>query len=367
MSQYIRRIKKPTTYGLLAFLILTILAIIILRPRVLALYHQVKGGMILRSVIQTAQKTNPNAIACDLEPVREDSARTQLKQAIAHLEAARHYAPKLAQTYLLLGRAFCLYGEPENAVSSYRTYVLLQPQNPLGHLELGMAYALSGESMSVIDWQKAGISPEQVLAQAEQAFNMKNYLLAANRYRLSSMGDTELPFPVFLRWAIAAAISKQEFPDPAYQILPVIPLAESGSTKISASYLRWLREVPNILVYGDRLIDHPGKDPTVARMWWGGDAVIIIQVPASGKHAITIRAQNTLPPPVQMNLTIDYVPVFPFEMERGDMSWQEFQTEVILSAGFHVIGLRYINNGVVNGIDRDAVIDWIGFEKIDEE
>jgi len=45
--------------------------------------------MILRSVILTAQKTNPNAIACDLEPVEEDSAHTQLNQAIAHLEAAR--------------------------------------------------------------------------------------------------------------------------------------------------------------------------------------------------------------------------------------------------------------------------------------
>jgi len=364
--QYISRIKKPIAYGLLAFLILAILAIIILRPRALALYHQVKGGMILRSVILTAQKTNPNAIACDLEPVQEDSAHTQLKQAIAHLEAARHYAPKLAQTYLLLGRAFCLYGEPENAVSSYRTYVLLRPQNPLGHLELGLAYALIGESMSAIDWQTAGITPEQVLAQAEQAFKIADYRTAANRYRQSAE-IKELTFADYLRWAIAATISKQEFPGSIDHILPVFPIAGSGSTKIEANYFRWLREVPNILVYGDRLIDHPGKDPTVARMWWGGDAVIIIQVPASGKHAITIRAQNTLPPPVQMNLTIDYVPVFPFEMERGDMSWQEFQTEVILSAGFHVIGLRYINNGVVNGIDRDAVIDWIEFEKIDEE
>jgi hypothetical protein len=66
-----------------------------------------------------------------------------------------------------------------------------------------------------------------------------------------------------------------------------------------------------------------------------------------------------------MDFTIDLLPVYPFEMARGDMSWQEFQTEVVLSAGFHVVGLRYLNNAIINGNDRDAAIDWLELEKIE--
>jgi hypothetical protein len=94
-------------------------------------------------------------------------------------------------------------------------------------------------------------------------------------------------------------------------------------------------------------------------MWWSGDAVAIIQIPVSGNYAITIRAQNTIPPPIQMELTINLKPVYSFEMQRGDMSWQENETEVYLSAGFHVVGLRFLDSGVVSGMDQNAVIDWI--------
>jgi hypothetical protein len=102
-------------------------------------------------------------------------------------------------------------------------------------------------------------------------------------------------------------------------------------------------------------------------MLWSGDAVAIVKTPISGNYSVTIRAQNTFPPPVQMYLTVDLEPNFPFEMNLGDNSWREFKTEVALSAGFHVIGLRYLNNGVVNGKDRDAVLDWIEFEKIEKD
>jgi tetratricopeptide (TPR) repeat protein len=192
--QHISRIKKPIAYGLLAFLILAILAIIIFQPPALALYHQVKGGMILRRVILTAQKTNPNAIACDLEPVQEDSARTQLKQAIAHLEAARHYAPKLAQTYLLLGRAFCLMGEAQNAVEAAEKYISLRPNNPLGHLELGFAYDAEGnEARASSEWEQSTVAAIEFLNIGKQKVIEKQYASALNWYnraaQLGMVGD----------------------------------------------------------------------------------------------------------------------------------------------------------------------------------
>lgn len=322
--------------------------------------------MILADILRNDPNYTQYDFPCNLSPLENGPVRNRLQQAISHLEAARKYDARLTQTYLLLGRAYCLDGQLENAIDAYQAYTRLRPQNPLGHLESGLAYSMASQTVVVSEWQAAGITPEQILSTAEQAFNRKDYRSATFWYRQSAASIKDLPIAVLLRWAMAASISGQELPDKAYQTLPVFPISDTANTRIEAEYFRWLREIASYHVsFGDRLVDHPGSDPSIATMWWSGDAVIIIQVPESGKYAITINAQNTLPPPVQMNLTIDLGPVYPFEMDRGDMSWQEFQHTVFLSAGFHVVGLRYLNNAIVNGKDRDAVIDWIELEKVE--
>jgi hypothetical protein len=346
-------------------LITGIVAALWLFPRALALYHQVKGGMILSQVMQPYLKNYPGSFACEIGALSGDRAKSKLKQAIAHLVAARGYDPSLAQTYLLLGRAYCLYGEPQNAILAYGGYFRLHPNNPLGHLESGLAYAEAGQQEAINEWLVAGVTPDQILSQAEKSFNLKDYWSAANWYSQSAIGLSSQPISIILRWAIAATLSGLKFPESAYQILPVFMVNNTGVTHIEAGNFRWLREIdPNILKYGDKIFDHPGKDPSIARMWWSGDAIGIISIPSSGKYSVSILAQNTVPPPIQMALTVDLVPVYQFEMERGDLSWVKSNIEIYLTAGFHVIGLRFINNGVVNGIDRDAVINWLEIEEI---
>lgn len=364
MYLYLRRVKKPYAYALLAFVFILVLIAVLIGPKVWALYHQVKGGMILSDLLTAGQKSNPNSLACDLPPISSDPEKTQLRRAISHLESARKYDPRLAQSYLLLGRAYCLDGNIEDAINSYQSYIRLRPKNPLGHLELGLAYSLIGQKMSTAEWQAAGVTQAQILDRAEQSFSKSEYLIAANWYWISaSLHD--LPYASNLRWTISAAISNQQLPDSAYQTLPVFMVADTESTRIDAGYFRWIRDsIPNELSYGDRLSDHPSPDGIDARMWWSGDAVIIVKIPTTGKYAIIIRAQNTRPPPVEMNLTLNLAPVFPFEMDKGDMSWSEFRTDENLTTGYYVIGLRFLNNGVVNGLDRDAVIDWIELERI---
>lgn len=363
-----RQFHPPRKYFIAivgAILLTSIAAAFFLLPRALALYYQVRGGSILTQVMQSFQKTNPGSFACEIGALSGDRAKSLLKQAIGHLLSARRYYPTMAQADLLLGRAYCLAGDPENAILAYRSYLRLHPNNPLGHLELGMAYAANGQQEAVSEWLAAGVTQEQILLQAEKSFGHKDYWTAASRYNQSVIGLSSQPMAIILHWAIAASISGQGFPASAYHTLPVFKINDMGVTSIEARYLRWLLEIdPNILKYGDRLLDHPGKDPSIARMWWSGDAIGIIQVPTIGTYSISILAQNTVPPPIQMAITVDLEPVFQFQMERGDLSWEKLNTEITLTAGFHVIGLRFLNNGVVNGIDRDAVINWLEIEKI---
>ena len=355
--------RKRTLIAIGIMLVFGIVALLWLRPRALALYHQVQGGSILSAVNQAIPNSNPNDYACFPDPVSDAALRARLARAVTHLQAAREYNPGLAQADLLLGRAYCLLGEPERAIQAYQQYVRLRPDNPLGHLELGFAYALDSQKAALAEWQKAGVTPAQVLSNAEQAFNQKNYRSAADWYRLNSVGDDNIQIPILLRWAIAASVSGLQLPDSASQILPVFPISATGTTRIQAGDFRWLRDIPGQLTYGDRLADHKSGNSAPGVMWWSGDAVIILRVPVSGKYAITINAQNTPPPPIQMTLSLDLKTVYAFEMDRGDMSWQEFQTEVDLSAGYHVIGLSYLNNGIVDGVARDAIIDGLEIDK----
>ena len=50
-------------------------------------------------------------------------------------------------------------------------------------------------------------------------------------------------------------------------------------------------------------------------------------------------------------------------LEKEDNSWQEFQFASILDEGLQIIGVRLLNNAVIHGKDRNAVIDWIRLEK----
>jgi tetratricopeptide (TPR) repeat protein len=126
------------TLGSLAILLLA--AGVWLRPRALALYHQVKGGQMLAAALAEASQDDPAAFACTLAPVTDEAAQRQLLRAVGHLRKAVEYDPNLAQAYLLLGRAECLRGEGKEAVEAYEAYTRLRPGNALGHLEAGFGY-----------------------------------------------------------------------------------------------------------------------------------------------------------------------------------------------------------------------------------
>ncbi len=50
-------------------------------------------------------------------------------------------------------------------------------------------------------------------------------------------------------------------------------------------------------------------------------------------------------------------------LERGDDSWQTVVVPVDLEAGFHTINLWFFNDGMVDGNDRNAEVDWVEIRK----
>lgn len=174
-------------------LITGIVATFWLFPRALALYHQVKGGMILSQVMQPYLKNNPGSFACEIGALSGDRAKSKLKQAIAHLVAARGYDPSLAQTYLLLGRVFCLRGEIDNAVDAFKTYVSLRSSNPLGHLELGFAYEAQGNTIAAANqWKVSQIALDDFMTIGFKAYQAKRFSTAIQWYKRASLSGIDV-------------------------------------------------------------------------------------------------------------------------------------------------------------------------------
>jgi len=152
------KVQTYKRYLILGIIILILVAAlgIWIAPRLLGLYYQVKGGTLLEQAVVDAGVDLSSAIPCSVQPLPE-SSRPWVDQAIQQLQTALAYTPRLAQASLLLGRAFCLLGEPKEAVNAYQKYLNLRPENPLGRLELGFAYELVDQLPSAIkEWKKSG-------------------------------------------------------------------------------------------------------------------------------------------------------------------------------------------------------------------
>lgn len=144
-------------------LVILVLVGVRLVPLGLALSYQVRGGLLLEQVRQEILEQDVGQECQPVEVVSADASQ-RVKDAIEYLDSALKLNPALTQAYLLLGRAYCLLGDSQNAIRPYDTYANLRPSNPLGHLELGFAYQAYGDQkFAVAAWQAAGLSAQDFI------------------------------------------------------------------------------------------------------------------------------------------------------------------------------------------------------------
>jgi len=126
------------------FRLLTVLILIMIvfwsTPRLLALYFLVKGSRILTNAEQLSGYSPANSFPCETQPFQNKAALKDVNQALLALESSVNFHPHNSYAYLLMGHIWCYLGIPENAIQYYSKYTTLHPKNPLGHIELAIAY-----------------------------------------------------------------------------------------------------------------------------------------------------------------------------------------------------------------------------------
>jgi hypothetical protein len=198
----------------------------------------------------------------------------------------------------------------------------------------------------------ANIDPKQFLASADNEYQQQRWTQALNFYLLNDKFGQPVSSEAKFREEIAT-IASNPSQDPQREppaLLTTHTLTDS--LQIKAENLQWIYDATPLLL-------HPGGDPSIGVLWWNSDAITGVKVLDSREYELTVSAQNTPPAPVRFQIVVDFQPAATFELSRDDMSWQEFYTNVHLDAGFHTIGIRFLNDGFVNGLDRNLYIDWL--------
>ena len=374
----------PVNTRLRALLIVITLLVlgVFLVPRLQALYYQIQGGQIIDRILRSGEGASLGPVACDFHISGEASDVERINQAIAYLQTSARQNPRSSQTYLLLGRAFCLLDQPQQAVDAYRTYTELRPLNPLGHQELGFAIeALCRQSTSsgpssqttrpnsvcnesdlqsqiIGQWRKAGIVVGQFVVEGDQAFARGDYRSAERWYQRSAIYNENPSSASYFQWSVASVLSGLPLPDFQGAYAPDVYTITS-TVQIEAENLYWLKQDSSWkLNYGDRLKDHPSNDPTLGVMWWAGRAIAFVQVPNNGTYEITVRVNQNSPSPMLLQIERDMTPIDQFKLSDGNQGWRELTTATVLESGLHIIGINYLED------TSDAILDWIKILKV---
>ncbi|OGO63312.1 MAG: hypothetical protein A2029_08495 [Chloroflexi bacterium RBG_19FT_COMBO_47_9] len=164
------------------------------------------------------------------------------------------------------------------------------------------------------------------------------------------------------KWAVSALATRTVLPQFFADNLPIVEIVDS--TTITADQLRWFRDsTSGIFNYGDPISTQSFDQHTAGILYWEGRVGALINLPEDGWYLVSVRAQHTPPAPVILQLEADLQPFGKLELQRSDLSWEVFPFKVYLEKGVHLLDVNYLNNEIVNEIDRNAVIEWINLEE----
>jgi tetratricopeptide (TPR) repeat protein len=362
--------------------LVSLVLLVWLAPRVLALYYQGQAGDWLGRVQRGAEGDAVDAWDLPRIPATNAKGQSQIAQAVSDLQSSLQYNPDDSHSYLLLGRAYRLAGQLDQSIQAYRTYANLRPKNPLGHLELGFAYealckSQAGEAAArcpaaIAEWQAGGFSSVQALARGDEALGQSRMLEALvwyERYQWFADSNAEappLPFELVFRLAVAAAsvqnpdarqlLAEVRERDATFQVYSVEP-----SARIDGTAFRWVSPNGGEVACGTPLSN--GGSGSAGFLWWTGQATALISVEQAGDYLVRTRVRHSDPPPVEMAIGVDGKQLEPITLARGDDSWETVSLPVTLAAGYHTVDIWYLNNAIVNGQDRDAAVEWVEIER----
>jgi hypothetical protein len=213
----------------------------------------------------------------------------------------------------------------------------------------------------VAGWRAAHLAPATFVQRGEQAARAGRDEEALSWYGRAAYADSGDAFPELFtlmlqaiedrRSDVLALVQGLQVQDPTLEIYGI-------GDRVPGTRFRWTLPIPEVDVQvGDPLTSLTGD--SVGVLFWYGSASAVFTVDEPGDYILRTSVQHAEPPPIEMAVGINGKKVQTYLLSRADNSWQTLELPVSLSEGIHTVDVWFLNDGIVNGIDRDASLGWV--------
>lgn len=365
------RFRSHLIRNLILFLVILALAGLGI-PQILSLHDQSRAGGLLDAFLQREASDYQDHFAC-LIPILEDLpvSDDEVGQAIDLLQRAARLAPNQTHVEYLLGKAYCLAQDYENAVEALSEYSVRRPDDPLGLMEQAFAYFTWAQTLgedqadeyarlmdlSMSTLEAAGITGPLLIQHADNAYQDGNYKTAWIWYSLAG-NSQELSDLKLFRKSVLDILFNRNRNDLTASLngvwIDINPDENSFISPLSFFHIEDGTSVPTREINGQTTgILYRNKET--------GGAFIFIST--SGCYHFVLHALDRPPAGTQLEFSIDFQPVMTLELPNGDDAWITFSEEIQLEEGKHLIGFQLINDGKIDGVDRNAHFGSVELQK----
>jgi len=294
------------------------------------------------------------------ERVHADPAT--LEGLIGDLRHAAALLPNDPLPLRYLARAYQQSGRPEEAIAALERATTLAPQSILVRQELLLAYQTAGrhEQSAVLETE-LGYTPERVIAVGDAYLASGDHAMALLWYdRVCDRWPERTEQLAFRRLVAAIPLNDPRTLGLLHQAQATLPGFEAprvGAQPISVNgaTLRWVRDVSLPDAPSGTPLNYPYGDSQGA-FWWNGRGTLIVAVDQPDTYLLRITTYNSKPPPVELAFGVNGNRLHYASLTAGDETWLVVEFSVILHSPLASLDIWFLNDSIVNGQDRNAII-----------
>ncbi len=278
------------------------------------------------------------------------------EQAAVFLLQAVERLPESAFAWRRLAQAELMRGDPAAVVVALEQAYALTPTDPLVLHELALAHEAAGDYTAAdAQWQALGIDPDKKAVYGSAAFSSKQYAAAVPWFvRTLRTGGALDPVQQF-QFGVAAVLTNAAEAVPLAG--PYTPQVEPAG-RVPGAQLRWITAHPRYSVAsGAFLTQEAGSGAGV--LFWNGAAVVVLDNTHTGRAFLRIRARHSRPAPIRLAVELQGRRIGGFDLDRGTAQSLSHTLLVDTTAGPQAVVITFLNDGAVDGVDRNAVIEWV--------
>lgn len=272
-----------------------------------------------------------------------------LNNLISILRFTNQVIPRESITLRYLARAYRMRKQYREAIEVLRKASSLEPDSLIIDHELLSTYQEANQIEGMLEVsRKLGYNEDTWILLGDAQLELGNYQSALRWYEKVLEYKPDLIESVAFRITITLIAMKQTGSENflKYQHLPIHFLVSTVEETdiIQGSKFRWLS--------GEYL----HTSDTNGFLWWNGRVSAVINVEQSGIYSLRITVCNTSPPPVDMAFGMNSQIIKRVLLTEGDNSWTDIEITSFLKEGFSTIDIWFLNDGYINGEDRNAII-----------